>query len=119
MGKTKVGNWSGNTYDAWLSVTKKDRAGYSYLDIKRSNKNLLKTYKRLTLKARACLETAPCREVRRSVEGGACPPARNGPWLQSEVLGFPNWVLGSAHGLRAPAWALGAGIEVLTPALQE
>ena len=63
--------------------------------------------------ARACLETAPCREVRRSVEGGACPPAQNGPWLLIGVLGFPNQVLGSAQA-SASAWALGAGTEVLT-----
>ena len=51
--------------------------------------------------------------------GGACPPAQLGPWLLIEVLGLPNWVLGCAHGLWASVWALGAGIKVLTPALQE
>ena len=51
--------------------------------------------------------------------GGACPPAQNGPWLPIRVLGLPNWVLGCTHGLWASAWALGAGIKVLTPAPQE
>ena len=35
------------------------------------------------------------------------------------VLGLPNWVLGCTHGLRASAWALGAGIQVPPPALRE
>ena len=51
--------------------------------------------------------------------GGACPPAQNGPWLPIGVLGLPNWVLGCTHGLRASAWALGAGIKVPPPALRE
>ena len=41
-----------------------------------------------------------------------------GAWLPIGVLGLPNWVLGWTHGLRASAWALGAGIEVPPPALR-
>ena len=51
--------------------------------------------------------------------GGACPPAQLGPRLLIEVLGLPSWVLGCAHGLWAYVWALGAGIKVLNPALQD
>ena len=51
--------------------------------------------------------------------GGACPLAQLAPWLLIEVLGLLNWVIGCAHGLLASVSALGAGIKVLTPALQE
>ena len=47
--------------------------------------------------------------------GSARPPGM-GPGSRSGCFGLPNWVLGSTHGLRASAWALGAGIEVLLEA---
>ena len=56
---------------------------------------------------------SPCRGFVTRWNGGACPPAWNGPWLPIGVLGLPNWVFGSTHGLRASVWALGAGIKVL------
>ena len=43
MGKIRVGKWSGNTYDAWLSVYKAFWTGYHLFDIKRSNKHFPKT----------------------------------------------------------------------------
>ena len=50
---------------------------------------------------------------RHSVHGGACPPSWNGLRLPIGVQELPNWVLGSAHGLRASAWALGVGFKTL------
>ena len=47
--------------------------------------------------------------------GPAHPPGM-GPGSRSGCWGSPNQVLGSTHGLRASAWALGAGIEVLLEA---
>ena len=57
---------------------------------------------------------SPCRDFVTRWNGGACPPAWNGPWLPTRVL----WVtkLGPglvAHGLRASAWPQGAGTQVL------
>ena len=53
---------------------------------------------------------------------GACPPRLE--WAFRVPIGYwrlPNWVLGSAHGLRASAWALGASRSpwdrVLRPAV--
>ena len=44
--------------------------------------------------------------------GPARPPGMGpGPW--SGCFGFPNWVLGSTHGLQASALALGAGTKAL------
>ena len=57
---------------------------------------------------------SPCRDFVTRWNGGAWLPARNGPWLPIGVL----WVtkLGPGlvtHGLRASAWALGAGTKAL------
>ena len=49
---------------------------------------------------------------------GACPPAWDGPLILIVVRGVPGVrygprVLSRMHGLRASAWAKGAGIKVL------
>ena len=56
---------------------------------------------------------SPCWDFVTRWIGGACPPTWNGLWLPIGVQELPNWVLGSAHGLRASAWALGAGTKAL------
>ena len=44
--------------------------------------------------------------------GPAHPPGM-GPGSRSGCFGLPNLVLGSTHGLRASAWAFGAGPNAL------
>ena len=53
-----------------------------------------------------------CRDFVTRWNGGACPPAWNGPWLPMGVLWVTKLDPGLvANGLRVSAWPQGAGIN--------